>query len=114
MLKDKIINTASLITLLSGYFVYDAVQEINANYSILAMIGMLVVSLGVFSLSQDGKNFWGFFKDVKVEFRKIHFPKFPEVVNGLIVVFVFCAVSMALLWFLDGIFLNIYNMLMVK
>jgi preprotein translocase subunit SecE len=112
LIKDKIINGISFITLLSGYFVYDQVQSINPNYSILAMIAILLVSLGIFSFSTNGKDFWNFFKDVKSEFGKIHFPQFPEVVNGLGVVFIFCAISMAVIWFLDGIFLNAYNMLM--
>lgn len=114
MLKDKIVNGLSIATLLSGYFVYEKIQSIDPNYSLIAMIGMIMISLMVFSLSKDGKRFWGFFKDVKVEFKKIHFPKFPEVVNGFFVVIVFCSVAMALIWFLDGVFLNIYNLLMVK
>lgn len=114
MLKDKIINGLSFLILLSGYFVYEQVQRLAPSYSIIAMVGILMVSLGFFSFSSDGKRFWNFFKDVKLEFKKIHFPKLPEVVNGLLVVFLFCSVSMFVIWFFDGIFLNIYNSLMVK
>lgn len=112
MIKNKIILTTSLISLFGGYFVYDYISRFHANYSIIAVLFIILISMGIFSFSLEGKRFWNFFSEVKLEFKKIYFPNIKEVMQGLGVVFVFCSVSMTLIWFLDGIFLNIYNSLM--
>lgn len=112
MIKNKIILTTSLISLLGGYFVYDYISRFYTNYSIIAVVFVMALSLSIFSFSLEGKRFWSFFGDVKREFRKIYFPKIGEVMEGLGVVFLFCSVSMSLIWFLDGVFLNLYTSLM--
>tara|TARA_Y100001960_G_scaffold334141_1_gene445767 strand:- start:61237 stop:61578 length:342 start_codon:yes stop_codon:yes gene_type:complete len=112
MLKNKIILGTSLISLFGGYFIYDYTARFHSNYAIMAVIAVMAIALSIFSFSNEGKRFWNFFGDVKKEFKKIYFPKLPEVIEGLAVVFVFCAVAMSVIWFLDGVFLNLYNSLM--
>lgn len=114
MVKDKVLLTTSVLSLFAGYFAYDYVLKVAPDYSIISIVFTLLVSLGIFSLSEKGKSFWSFFGDTKKEFSKIFFPDGKEVFEGFIVVLIFCSVAMALIWFLDGVFLNIYNSLMVK
>ena len=112
MIKNKVYNSISGLILASGYFVYDYVLNVNANYSIIAMLLILSISLGVFSLSDQGKTFWLFFKGVKAEFGKIFFPKSNEILNGLFVVLLFSLVLMVIIGAMDHVFLNLYNSLM--
>lgn len=114
MLKDKILLTTSTLSLVGGYFVYDHILRTAPDYSILTMVFVLLFSMGIFSFSNKGKGFWSFLGETKKEFSKIYFPAFNEVMQGFVVVMIFCSVAMAIIWFLDGVFLNIYNSLMVK
>lgn len=112
MTKDKISISTSILTLVGGYFAYEHMVTINQNYALITLIVILGISLGIFSISTQGKSFWSFFADVKKEFGKIYFPKFKEVLNGLFVVFIFCAFFMSLIAGMDSVFLNLYNSLM--
>lgn len=112
MIKDKISIGASITTLIGGYFAYDYMTRMNPNYALVTMIFIMLISLGIFSLSTQGKSFWNFFGDVKKEFGKIYFPKFKEVLNGLFVVFIFCSFFMTLIAGMDHMFLHLYNSLM--
>lgn len=114
MVKDKILLTTSLLSLFAGYFVYDYVLKVFPDYSIISVVFTLLISLGIFSTSSKGKSFWSFFGETKKEFKKIYFPAFKEVLEGFVVVLIFCSVAMAIIWALDGVFLNLYNSLMVK
>jgi len=112
MIKDKISIAMSISTLLGGYFAYEYMTKINQNYALITIILIMGISLGIFSVSRQGKTFWSFFSDVKSEFGKIFFPKFKEVINGLFVVLVFCTFFMTLIAGMDSVFLNLYNSLM--
>ena len=112
MIKDKISITMSILTLLGGYFAYEYMTKVNQSYALITIILIMAVALGIFSISTKGKSFWLFFSDVKSEFTKIYFPKFKEVLNGLFVVFIFCAFFMTLIAGMDSVFLNLYNSLM--
>ncbi len=114
MVKDRILLTTSVLSLFAGYFVYDYILKVSPDYSIISIVFTFLISLGVFSLSNKGKSFWSFFGETRKEFSKIYFPAFKEVMEGFVVVLVFCSVAMAIIWLLDGVFLNIYNSLMVK
>lgn len=114
MIKDKILLSTSVLSLIGGYFVYDYIFKTMPDYSIISIALTFLLSIGLFSLSNKGQSFWKFLGNTKQEFGKIYFPESKEVFEGFGVVIIFCCVSMAIIWFLDGIFLNIYNSLMIK
>lgn len=112
MIKDKISMSLSILSLLGGYFAYEYMIKINQNYALITIILIMAISLGIFSISSQGKQFWSFFAGVKSEFGKIYFPRVKEVMNGLVVVIIFCAFFMTLIAGMDSVFLNLYNSLM--
>lgn len=111
MIKNRLIIGLSILTLIGGYFIYNHMIQFNQNYALVTIISILVLATGIFSLSDEGRKFWNFFKDVKQEFKKIYFPKGKEVLNGLIVVFVFCVFFLILIGVMDTFFLKLYNSL---
>jgi preprotein translocase subunit SecE len=67
----------------------------------LAMFGGFALALVVFAVSQQGRNFWSFALDSRIELRKVFWPTRQETGMTTLVVFGFVAVASIFFYILD-------------
>ena len=66
-----------------------------------AMAGGILLGVLVFALSANGKGFWQFFLESRVELRKVFWPNRQETMTTTLVVLVFVVIASLFFWVLD-------------
>jgi preprotein translocase subunit SecE len=97
--KAKITVTALLV--IGGMAAYYALSAEPAWMRWLAVVGGIVLGLVVFASSRQGRGFWQFMLDSRVELRKIVWPSRQETGMTTLVVFCFVIVAGLFFWLLD-------------
>jgi preprotein translocase subunit SecE len=97
--KAKITVTALLV--LGGMAAYYALSTQAAWMRWLAVVGGIVLGLVVFASSRQGRGFWQFMLDSRIELRKIVWPSRQETGMTTLVVFCFVIVAGLFFWLLD-------------
>jgi preprotein translocase subunit SecE len=91
------------ITLVLGgivaYYVLKSRPEAWASWAALAA-GVVLGAL-VFAISPNGRAFWQFFLESRVELRKVFWPSRQETFTTTLVVLAFVAVASVFFWLLD-------------
>ena len=86
------------ISTIAGFYIF-------AEQSFLLRLGGLligvIVSLGVASQTEKGRNIWTFFQDSQIEVRKVVWPTRQETVQTTLIVILVVIVVSIILWLLD-------------
>ena len=93
---------ASIVLLLGGiaaYYVLKSRPEAWASWAALA--GGIVLAVLVFAFSPNGRSFWQFVLESRVELRKVFWPTRQETFTTTLVVLGFVAVASVFFWLLD-------------
>ncbi len=102
---------AAIIALV-GIFVYYYFEGVNMLYSFGALIAGLAVGAGVFFVSPSGKNLIVFFKEARMELRRVVWPTMDETRKMTILVLIVMVVTLLFLMFVDFIIKNIISFIL--
>jgi preprotein translocase subunit SecE len=91
------------ITLVIGGIVafYVLKSRPEAWMSWVAMFGGILLGILVFAFSSNGRGFWQFFLESRVELRKVFWPNRNETMTTTLVVLVFVVIASLFFWVLD-------------
>ena len=67
----------------------------------VAMFGGILLGILVFAFSGNGRSFWQFFLESRVELRKVFWPTRQETFTTTLVVLVFVVIASVFFWLLD-------------
>ncbi len=84
---------------IAAYYVLKSRPEAWASWAALAA-GVVLGAL-VFAISPNGRAFWQFFLESRVELRKVFWPSRQETFTTTLVVLAFVAVASVFFWLLD-------------
>jgi len=98
---DKLKVAASIALVIAGIAAYYVLGADNTAQRWLAMVGGLVLGIAVFGWSSQGRTFWQFVLDSRIELRKVVWPTRPETFQTTAVVFVFVVLAGCFFWVLD-------------
>lgn len=76
-------------------------QDIPAIYRILAVVGVMLVGLGVAAFTAEGIRFRQYFKEANIERRKVVWPTRPETTQTTMIVVAVVIFMGFVLWLLD-------------
>src|ERR1700688_5097428 len=85
---DKAKITVTILLVIGGIAAYYALSGQAAWMRWLAVLGGLVLGIAVFASSKQGRGFWQFMLDSRIELRKIVWPSRQE--TGMTTLVVFC------------------------
>ncbi len=93
----------------AGIFTYYYFEGVNAIYSFGALIVGLAAGVGIFAISPTGKNLIVFFKEARVELRRVVWPTMDETRKMTLLVIIVMAITMLFLMLVDFIIKNIIS-----
>ncbi|TCJ94769.1 protein translocase subunit secE/sec61 gamma [Volucribacter psittacicida] len=86
-------------------------DEISTSIRVVAIIVLLVIALGLVAVTNQGRKALGFFKESKIELRKIVWPTRQEATQTTLIVMAVTVVVALVLWGLDSIVMSIITFL---
>jgi preprotein translocase subunit SecE len=98
---DKAKIAATILLVIGGIAAYYALSAEPAWMRWLAVVGGIVLGIVVFASSKQGRDFWQFMLDSRIELRKIVWPSRQETGMTTLVVFGFVIVAGLFFWALD-------------
>jgi preprotein translocase subunit SecE len=84
---------------IAAYYVLKSRPEAWASWAALA--GGVLLGVLVFAFSPNGRTFWQFVLESRVELRKVFWPSRQETFTTTLVVLVFVTVASVFFWLLD-------------
>jgi preprotein translocase subunit SecE len=93
---------AAIILVMGGvvaFYVFKSRPE--AWLSWVALFGGILAGVLVFAFSGNGRGFWQFFLESRVELRKVFWPNRNETMTTTLVVLVFVVIASVFFWLLD-------------
>jgi preprotein translocase subunit SecE len=93
-----IVAIVLLVAGIAGYYLLDARPDWQ-RWGVAA-VG-LVASLAVFAAAPQGRRFWGFMLDSRIELRKVVWPTRQETIQTTLMVFMFVTAAGLFFWVLD-------------
>lgn len=79
-MKNKILNTLSILIIIAATFFYKDILEIKEVYAYAFMIVSLFISFLLFILTDKGKDLLKFLKLTKIESKKVTWAEKAEVI----------------------------------
>jgi preprotein translocase subunit SecE len=98
---DKAKITVTILLVIGGIAAYYALSSQAAWMRWLAVVGGIALGAAVFASSKQGRAFWQFMRDSRIELRKIVWPSRQETGMTTLVVFGFVIVAGLFFWVLD-------------
>jgi preprotein translocase subunit SecE len=98
---DKAKIAVTILLVLGGVVGYYVLSGQPAWLRWLAFVGGMVFGIIVFASSRQGRDFWQFMLDSRIELRKIVWPSRQETGMTTLVVFVFVIIAGVFFWLLD-------------
>ena len=98
---DKAKIAAAILLVVGGIAAYYVLSGQAAWMRWLAVAGGIVLGIVVFASSKQGRDFWQFMLDSRIELRKIVWPSRQETGMTTLVVFAFVIVAGVFFWLLD-------------
>lgn len=99
----------ALVVALAGVFTYYYFEGVNALYSFGALIVGLAAGAGIFFVSPKGKNLLVFFKEARIELRRVVWPTMDETRKMTLLVVIVMVITLLFLMFVDFIIKNIIS-----
>ncbi len=104
-----VLSIALLAAGVVGFYWY---PEYSLLYRTLALVGVVLVSAGLFFVTAPGRAFWSFFQEARMELRKVTWPTRQETIHTTLMVVVMVVIVGLILWLLDSLFLWLVRLLM--
>jgi preprotein translocase subunit SecE len=98
---DGLWLTAAAVFLVAGLAGFYLLPAQPMAVRTLIMVAGLVLAVGVFALSSQGRNAWQFAAGSRVELRKVVWPTMPETQKLTLMVVVFVALAGVFFWVID-------------
>jgi preprotein translocase subunit SecE len=98
---DKAKIAVTILLVVGGMAAYYALSAQAAWMRWLAVAGGIALGIVVFASSKQGRGFWQFMLDSRIELRKIVWPSRQETGMTTLVVFGFVVVAGLFFWLLD-------------
>jgi preprotein translocase subunit SecE len=98
---DKAKIAATILLLIGGIAGYYALSAQPVWMRWLAVVGGIALAIVVFASSRQGRDFWQFMLDSRVELRKIVWPSRVETGQTTLIVFAFVIIAGVFFWLLD-------------
>jgi preprotein translocase subunit SecE len=98
---DKAKIAATILLLIGGIAAFYALAAQPVWLRWLAVVGGLALAIVVFASSRQGRDFWQFMLDSRVELRKIVWPSRIETGQTTLIVFAFVIIAGVFFWVLD-------------
>jgi preprotein translocase subunit SecE len=98
---DKAKIAVTILLVVGGMAAYYALSTQAAWMRWLAVAGGIALGIVVFASSKQGRGFWQFMLDSRIELRKIVWPSRQETGMTTLVVFGFVIVAGLFFWVLD-------------
>jgi preprotein translocase subunit SecE len=98
---DKLKIAVTILLVIGGMVAYYVLSVQPTWQRWLAFVGGLALGIIVFASSRQGKDFWQFMLDSRIELRKVVWPSRQETGMTTLVVFVFVIVAGVFFWLLD-------------
>src|SRR3954465_3272697 len=93
---------AALVLVIGGVVAYYVLKSRpEAWMSWVALFGGIALGILVFAFSGNGRGFWKFFLESRVELRKVFWPSRQETFTTTLVVLVFVVIASVFFWLLD-------------
>ena len=86
-------------------------DQYSTPIRVVAVIVLLLISLGVAATTNQGRKALGFFQDARTELRRIVWPTRSETMQTTLIVMGVAVITALILWGLDGIIIGILNFL---
>ena len=86
-------------------------DQYSSPICVVAVVVLLLISLGVAAMTNQGRKALGFFKDSRTELRKIVWPTRPEATQTTFMVVGVTVFVSLILWGLDSIIVRIITFL---
>lgn len=86
-------------------------EQFSAPVRIIGMILLLVIALGLAAITNQGKRALTFFKESKIELRKIVWPTRQETTQTTLIIIGVTVVVSLILWGLDSIIMTLVTFL---
>jgi preprotein translocase subunit SecE len=93
-----IVAIVLLVAGIAGYYLLDARPDWQ-RWGVAA-VG-LVAGLAVFAVAPQGRRFWNFMLDSRIELRKVVWPTRQETIQTTLMVFMFVTAAGVFFWLLD-------------
>lgn len=106
-MKNKILNTISILIILSAIYFYSSILEIKEVYAYAMVIFSLFISGLLYINTDGGKKKIKFLKLTKIESKKIHWSKKEEVLPLTGKVLVILIVSVIIISIFDTLINNV-------
>lgn len=109
LLKWIIVVIIWVAGLAGSFFIYTYLPEQTKWYQVALWAAVLGLSGFVASLTATGSQLFHYFKDAKIELRKVIWPNRQETLQATLMVLVAVAVMSLLLWLIDSLLFYLIN-----
>jgi preprotein translocase subunit SecE len=98
---DTVKLALSLLLLIGGILTYHYYEEESQLLRVLGILVVVAVAAGIAATTQIGRRTLNFFKEARVEVRKVVWPTRQETVQTTIAVLVMVFIVAIMLWLVD-------------
>lgn len=98
---DIVKQVFSIIFIVAGLGAFYYFSEFSLLYRVLALLAVVLASLGLLLTTDMGRNVWVFAMESKQEVRKVVWPTREETIRTTLLVFGMVFVVGLILWLLD-------------
>ncbi|MGR9116393.1 MAG: preprotein translocase subunit SecE [Gammaproteobacteria bacterium] len=98
---DVVKQVLSLVFVIAGLAAFYYFSEYPLLYRVLALVAVVVLSLGLMSTTEVGQSIWAFILESKQEVKKVVWPTRQETFRTTMLVFAMVFIVGLVLWFLD-------------
>lgn len=101
---DIIKQSVAALFVIAGvvaFYYFAEIPSFTLLYRVLALIGVVILALGIVLTTDAGRNIWLFTLEAKQEVRRVVWPNRDETVKTTLLVFAMVFVVGIVLWLLD-------------
>jgi len=111
---DKLLWILALLLLAAGVFANYYFSEFAWSLRFAGWIILICILIGIIAVTAQGKKFWVFAKNARMELLKVVWPKRDEVVKITMVIAGLVLVTSIIMWGIDSVLLWAVSWLMGK
>jgi preprotein translocase subunit SecE len=99
---DVVKQVISIIFVVAGVTAFYHFSEVLLLYRVLALVAIVVASMGLALTTATGRSVWSFVLESKQEVRRVVWPTREETIRTTLMVFLMAFIVGLVLWCLDG------------
>ncbi len=98
---DVIKQIVSFVIIIAGLSAFYYFSEFSLLYRVLALVGVIIIAMGLVLTTAIGRKIWRFVLEAKQEVRKVVWPTREETIRTTLLVFGMVFIVGFILWLLD-------------